>query len=272
MTRGGGRGARGDDRTHRSPRDRLIALVQRRIARASSPRWQLSVILALTGLFGFLTSLLLLWRGLDHMGWRYLIAFSTAYAVFLLSLRVWARTQRESYDSSDLVDALDVDVDLPAGSPSSPIPEPFEGSGGSFGGGGAGGSWHEAGADPSGHVDVPSVGGHAVDVAGPGLPLDIDEGWVFVLPAAVALSGLVAVGFVVYSAPVLLAELVLDVVILGGVYRRLRGIEPQSWRWGAIRRTWVPALALCILVVGLGFVLESIAPGARTLGEALAAG
>lgn len=241
-------------------RARLLARVRRSIERTSHPRWQLSLILGFTGLIGFLVSLGLLRLGLDHMGWRYATAFLAAYACFLAMLRLWAHTYRSGSDPGD---ALDVDL----GPGADGAPDGMEGGGGTFGGGGASGSWDDGFAGAASDAD--SVGADAV---GSALSADLDEGWLLLLPLALLLSGLVAVAFVIYSAPLLLAELVLDIVILGGVYRRLRGVEPESWLWNALRRTWLPALVLCLLLVGLGFAMQAATPEARSIGEALAAG
>ncbi len=258
-------------------RSRLVAAVRRSIERSSFPRWQLGGILAATGIFALLASLALLALGLDHMGWRYALVFAAAYALFLALLRWWA----SSHQHDDLFDPTDVlPVDLNGGG-SGGAADAVEGGGGGFGGGGASGGWSDepsgvgGGVAPSGvdggvgEAAASEAGGGAAEAAS-GLVPDLDEGGLLLLPLVVLGAGLVAIAFVIWGAPLLLAELVLEVAILGGAYRRLRRVEAQGWLWSALRRTWAAALVVGVMVTGLGFALEIAAPEARTIGEALA--
>jgi hypothetical protein len=84
-------------------------------------------------------------------------------------------------------------------------------------------------------------------------------------------SVVVAAGFLVYAAPILFAEVILDAAIVGGLMRRLRGVEPQSWAVGAIRRTWLVAVGLAVVLAVLGWAMATVVPGARSLGDVLRA-
>ena len=101
---------------------------------------------------------------------------------------------------------------------------------------------------------------------GSGLGLDVDELWPILLAVACALGGLVAIGYVIYSAPVLLAEIAVDAAIVSGFYRRLRRKEPSHWALTTVKHTWLPAMVLILFAAIGGFALERIAPEARSIG------
>lgn len=91
---------------------RLLAIehAQERM-RASFPRLQMSLIVALTGGSGLLASFLLLHGGIQSMALRYPAAVALAYVVFLLLLWVWLRTtRREWIDAADIPPALLAEV------------------------------------------------------------------------------------------------------------------------------------------------------------------
>ena len=70
----------------------------------------------------------------------------------------------------------------------------------------------------------------------------------------------------------ILAEVLVDGLIMTGLYRRLRKTEePTHWLLGAVRRTWVPALAVAILFSLAGHLLQQAVPEARSIGPALEA-
>jgi hypothetical protein len=85
------------------------------------------------------------------------------------------------------------------------------------------------------------------------------------------LGGLLALGFVVYSSPVLLAEVLLDVAIVGALYRKNQRHERGHWAAGVLRRTYKPMLVLAVFAAVFGFAVQSLAPEQRTLGAVLEA-
>jgi hypothetical protein len=225
--------------------------------------------LALTTLAGFLCSFALLHLGAAGMGLRYAVSVLVAYAVFLAQLRVWValvrRRHRGRSGHVDPLDALDaVDVRLPAR---------WVGGGGRFAGGGASGSF-----DASAQGIAPVVSDAASDAGGSahggwGLGLDFDaDGWPLlaaIVAAVLLASGLIAMGYVVYTAPALLAELLFDGVVAGVLYRRLRRAGEPAWWHGALSRTWVSAFVVLLFFGIGGRVLEVVVPGARSIGDAL---
>ena len=230
-------------------RDRLLTRFRRSIVRHGYPRIVLSFLLALSGLFGLLLSFLFLHLGLTHMGLRYLACIALAYLLFLGLLRLWASGHLSEFDLSGL--------DVPgSGSGGSGGLGGYGGDGGGFSGGGSSGSW-----EPEGGSGI-SEGSDMT------LNLDLDEGWILAVPFLLVAGSVFAVLYAISAAPVLLAEVALDVAIAAGAYRRIKKLEPRYWAAGAFRRTWVVALALALFIGGGGWALQAAAPDAHTIGAA----
>jgi hypothetical protein len=217
------------------------------------------LILSLTAFAGFLTSFVLLHAGMLSMGWRYPLAISVAYGVFLFLLGMWLRLQRDG----PYIDLSGLDlgnIDFTSHTSSCPVDNSHFGGGDDFYGGGAGGSWGQ-------NVTTKSAprGGSSADGF---LSLDLDDGWLIVL-AIVALAGaLIATLYVVYIAPALLAELLVDGALVAGLYKRIKPSEQRHWLRGAMRQTVVPALSVILFFAVAGFALQKAIPGAHTMGEA----
>jgi hypothetical protein len=223
-------------------RQRLLAEVRSRFIGPGYPRLVISLILALSGAAAFQISVLALWLGLGHMGARYFIAALAGYATFLLLIRVWIALHRSRL--SDVIDpGISGDGSLPTRS--------LEGfGGGSSGGGGASAGWGGGG---EGGIDVP----------------DADEAVPLLLAVVVLLSGLLAILYVVYAAPVLLAEVALDAALVAGIYRKLRKQDAGHWLGAAVRHTWKPALIVAVSVAIAGALVQSAMPFARTIGDVI---
>jgi hypothetical protein len=63
----------------------------------------------------------------------------------------------------------------------------------------------------------------------------------------------------------------LDAAVAGAVYRRARRRSRAHWLRGVVRRTWLPALALCAFVAAGGFAVQQVMPEARSLGDVIRA-
>ena len=231
------------------------------------PRLQMFFLVLLTGVAGLAASYLLLRAGMESMLARYPLAVGCAYLVFLLLLWLWLRTKGEDY-----LDAP-ADVPLPSGGRGGPAEADFSGGGGQFGGGGASGRFDVDDALPTPSAPSFSDAGDSVG-SGVGEALGgADEG---VVPLAIALMlALIAAAlffsvlYIVYLAPALFAELLVDGVLSASLYRRLRGLQTRHWLESALRRTVVP-FAITALTLGLaGLALQSYAPDARSIGEVL---
>lgn len=242
----------------RLQRHLALAALRRGLEAHSFPRLQMALIVALTGLGGGLASFGLLHAGVDSMALRYPLALGLAYGLFLLLLWLWLRTRAEDY-----TDLPDPSVLLPDATPG---PAPWgSGGGGDFGGGGASASFDDL--QPAAVLDAEpgQALGRAVGAAAEGEELAIPL-LALLLAAGMALASL----WLVYLAPVLFAELLLDGALAFGLYRHLRH-DGDHWLGTAVRRTVWPFVltALFLALVGLG--LQQAAPGARTLGEVRAA-
>ena len=186
----------------------------------------------------------------------YPIAISIAYCVFLLLLALWLWLQRRS---------LDIDPSVLDFIPSGPTGhrESFQfGGGEDFGGGGAGGSWGESASSSSSAVSNGGSAPHAV-----GFDLDLEEGWLIVLAIIALIGSLIASFYIIYIAPALLAEILVDGALVAGLYRRVRRIEQRHWLHAAVRQTILPALLVALFFTVAGYALQKAIPDAHTMGE-----
>lgn len=261
---------------------RAIERVRLRLARAGRPRLLVSFLLALTGASGFLISAALLRLGLTQMSVRYPLAVILAYCVFLLLLRLWLALQRRrnNGDDYDLLSGLGdsvphfLDAATSAGGEAARAAANF-GGGGDFGGAGAGGGWtggisSSVSNSVSGSV---SGGGSSLldsipNVPDVGLDIDLDDGCFWIVIPVAAIAGVLFVMFyVVYIAPVFLAEILVDALLVAGLYKRLKGVEPRHWLRSCVRRTLLPAVLATALFIAAGYLMERVAPEARSIGE-----
>jgi hypothetical protein len=293
-TRSAGRKNRAARGAPEPPAARRVERVRRLLLRRGLPRVQMSLILAATGAAGFVASFVLLHLGLWRMWVRYPLAVLFAYGVFLLLLRVWlilhGRAARGRLDVD--LNAADVasDIARDAFGGTGPAPDTF-GGGGDFGGAGVSGSFgdglgaglrqaapaYDAGGVASGGGGGGGAGGGDL-LSGLDFDFDLDsEGCVFFLLAlALIVAGVCASLYVVYAAPVLLAEILVEGVLLSGLYRGMRRARRDSggggdWLGAAVRRTWLPVLLTLLTFAAAGYLLGRAAPRARSIGEAFRA-
>jgi hypothetical protein len=221
----------------------------------------MSLLVTITGASGFLASFSLFHAGLHAMSLRYLLACAFAYIVFLLLLWLWLKTKAEDY-----LDIPDVGNVLPSsGNGSAAENVCYVGKGGNFGGGGANVSFDGA---PEGAVpDVSDSGGVFGEVLNGAAAADE---LAIPLVALLALVALVLSSlYVVYTAPVLFAELMLDGMLAAGLYRRLKGIESSHWIDTALRKTFWPFFLTAIMFFAAGWGMEAYAPEAHSIGAVL---
>jgi hypothetical protein len=242
--------------------------VEQMLLATSFPRLHMALILALAAVGAFLTSASMVALGSTSMGLRYALAVVGGYLFFLLFVRVWiayqtrdwsfGRRDREQWRESSDTSALEL-PDLSAlGDMASSVEGGFSGGGGSFGGAGASGSFGDgsvSGGSSSDALDAVSGGD--------------GEGVAIVIAVVALLGGLLALGFVVYSSPILLAEVLLDVAVVGALYRKNQRHERGHWAAGVLGRTYKPALVLAVFAAIFGFAIQSLAPEQHTLGAVL---
>jgi len=227
-----------------------VESMRARLTREGFPRVQMFILVALTGLAGFGASAAMLSAGLESMAMRYMLAMGVAYIVFFMLLWLWLRTSATDYIDVVPIGSGDVTGDA----------ADIVGGGGGFDGGGA-----------SANFDARTTDGLEAVAKGPlEAVASADDGAiplaVILLAFGIALSSL----FVIWSAPVLFAEILVDALLAAGLYRRLRMLEPQHWMRAALKRTILPFVLTTLTVSAAGFGMQAYAPEARSLGEVLA--
>jgi len=186
------------------------------------------LIVSATGAAGFLFSFLLLKAGLSVMWLRYPLAVGFAYLVFLLLLRLWLAYANAGESPVTFGDALDAAGDLTEM--------------------GVTARWDSTGR------------------AGDGLDaLELEEGCFLVVVIAGLCSGLLVCGYVIWTAPALLAELLVDGIVMSRVYKGMRKTDQPYWVYSALRRTWLPAVLIAVFLAIAGFAMQQIAPDAASI-------
>ncbi|HEY9284596.1 MAG TPA: hypothetical protein VIP46_14165 [Pyrinomonadaceae bacterium] len=264
-------------------RRRAVGRAEQLLLRRAWPRAQMTLILMATGCAGFVVSFALLHAGLTRMWLRYPVAILSAYAVFLLLLRLWLAAQSRRKSFPDL-DADLAGVDLPGADLSGVVgrggatPDFGFGGAGDFAGGGAGGTvdgaTEAASSLSSGGGSTAGGGGGSggglLDSINLSLDFD-DEGCAVVLAvAAVALAvlaGLVVSFYVVWAAPALLAEILVDGLLVAGLYKRVKQAERRHWLRAAVRRTILPVVLTAASFTAAGYAMQRAVPQARSVGE-----
>lgn len=222
-----------DEEQHR---ERMLGRLREHLVRHRSPRAVLAWILTVTATAGFFCSMGMLKLGLDAMWLRYPLAVLVAWGVFLLLVRAWAEREREAM-------RLDEHLAGPVGG--SPVTSRAP-------------SWER--------LPRKSRWWEWVDPA----LLEAGEGCLVVLlfvAAAVALA--CAVGMLaslIAEADALLAEVLLDAVLISALYRRLRRMGPRWWLAGAVRQTRGPVVATMVFLMALGIIVHRSVPDAKSIG------
>lgn len=201
------------------------------------PRLQMFLIVSITGGAGFLAAYWLLYFGATSMALRYPVALVIAYLMFLFLLWLWIRTTADDY-----VDGPDFSGIFPSRDRSSS-------------------------ANCSDNADGSADDGAVSEAFG-----SVSQADEFAIPllvlivlGALFLSSL----WVVYSAPILFAELLIDGALSASLYRRLRGLDTQHWLETAVRRTIWPFLITALVLGVAGKGMQLYAPGAKSVGDVI---
>lgn len=243
-----------------------IRRIKTDLERDSFPRLQMLLLVTLTGASGFFASFVFLHAGLVEMWRRYLVSFGVAYVVFLFLLWLWLRMRASKNQGyPDLSGANGADSGS-SGSSGSSSPGTFHsGKGGDFGGGGASGSFD---ASPEGVSAMSDSGGSVGDALG--AAAEAEE---FAIPLAVLIilgTLLFSSLFMIYLAPTLFAELLVDGVLSASLYRRLRTHETRHWLQTALRHTVLPFALTAAIFSACGWLMTGYAPEAHSIWDVIA--
>jgi hypothetical protein len=256
-------------------RTRAIQSVRELLQRRTSPRAHMVVLATLTAACGFLSSFVLLRAGLHSMAIRYPIAVGLAYLVFIGLVALWlrryrlrARVRPEGKGAHVDLDVLDVPLDqLWSGVPEPEVETSGFGGGGGFSGAGGGSAWGEGPTSFSNVAHASLSHGASVDGHGDFGDFDVGEGALWLIPVlivgAIVLGGVI---WVVYVAPILLAELLLDAGLSAGLYKRLMREERRSWLTTAVSTTWIPAFLVAVMLSVAGTIMHMVYPDATSIG------
>ncbi len=232
----------------------------------SFPRVLVAFLVAIAGGFALLSSFVMLNLGLERMALRYPVALLFGYVFFLFLLWLWLRKNADSYFDVPEPGISFGSGSAPSGEVSGESLPSFKGEGGEFGGGGATGSFDS----PSGLVHEESTGSIFNDVGEPIASVaEAEELAIPILVALFALAIALASFYVIYIAPVLLSEVLVDGVLSYALFRKMKGLESPHWVQSVFRRTFWPLLATAVTLSVAGYLLSTYAPGAHSIGEAV---
>lgn len=193
----------------------------------------LALVILVTALSGFGISFGLLKWGVTSMGLRYPLAVLGAYGIFLALIRLWVEVERRHFDPND------PEIQKALQSEDEPYESPVRKS--------DAGWWD--------WLDFPS---------------DLDaEGCLPTLLIGAVLGLFVLLVSAIGAAPVLFAEVFIDVVLASLLYRRLRIAASEHWLGTAIRKTWLHVLGVALLMGVAGGCLDKMATGSDTMGKAI---
>lgn len=244
-----------------------IARLRSELERHRSPRLEMGVIVSLTGSVGLVSSILLLQLGMLEIWIRYLAALGIAYVFFLFLMWVWLRVRL-----SDLADVPDISGMHGSGPGVDHLPS-FSGAGGESGGAGASGSFGDTASSgsvfESGSGSGSGIGDAAGEVVGAAASADELAVPIVVIAGAILAVSVIALCavWVIFDAPSLFAELLLDGALAGALYRRLIHLERRHWLETAIRTTALYFAATALFLVLAGWAIKAYDPTVHSVGE-----
>lgn len=230
-----------EEKLHR----RLLVRVQGHLRRRGLSRGIVSGIMFVTALAGFLASVLLLKAGLAQMWLRYPLAVLIAWGVFLGLVRIWVELERSTMRmDEELVrgDSLEDNQDATRES-----------------------VWR--GKTPESHLDRWQGWGNLLDFLSHFLEFEGCLAVAAILAAvAMATGAALAIGSMILQAEALLAEVLLDAVLITALYQRLRKKEFDWWTSGVLRHTIKPVLMIMGCLIIAGIFAHYYAPEAHSVG------
>jgi len=222
-----------------------VERAHRYLEKAGRPRLVMLAVLAVTLAAGFLASVAMVHLGVDRMYVRYPLAVVVAYATFLGL--PWGWLQRQTA------------VQTPSENPEWLWVPGVAAIGASALGNDLVGKDERRPKEPTDLSGLANFG-------------DIGEGLgaLLILVLIAGVCTLIVSVYLVATSPLLLAELLVDGALLGAMSRAVSHEPAPHWSRAVVRRTWIAALVTAIVFGLVGFGIERVVPGARTLGEAWA--
>lgn len=271
-----------DEPAEAADRGRLKQLIARRY----NTRLHMTLILLASGFASMVASWSLLHLGVHAMLVRYPVAITASYLMFLFGVWVWLRATGleragESRTGQRLADGV-TDLPISGGSGGSnggggSLPGLGRG-GGTFDGGGASASFAEqrapmalAMSDTQAAPASSAKGSSSKSSFGIGLDIDADGIVLLVLAALLVLAIFLCSGYLVYSAPDVLAEAAFGATLTGTLSRPSARHSPGGWVAGVVRKTWWPYAIVLVLALAFAGWSATKFPRAATFKEAIAA-
>jgi hypothetical protein len=268
------------ERGELTSRQRLAGWLEQRFL----VRFHVALILAVSFAAGLLATRLFLQLGLETMHWRWPLALLAAYGAFLLALRLWLSyvglgryLERETSLDIDITD-----LEFSGGGGSSGSGSAGSGlfdwageaigkaGGGRFGGAGASGDFSSLVGSDAG---ASSGGGSGLGLPEFDLPDLGDDGVVPLVILGLILALLLAVFgvgvYLIWQAPLLLAEVAFEAAMAAGLVRSVRKVGDPGWVGGALSASWKPFALILVLSISAAVLAEKFAPEARTLPQAV---
>jgi hypothetical protein len=213
----------------------LLKRLELHLLRTSAPRFQMFLLVLLTGSVGLLSSMALLRIHLQLMALRYMISVVIAYGVFLALVWLWILSRQRNWKA--FARPAIVGAPKPRASAKPTFSDGF--------------GWLE-------WLDWLDLFSDELAVAG--------------LAVAGAVSVAFVIWYCISAialAPEFLAEVFLDGVCTAALYHRLRKIEHQHWLKTVLAKTQVPFLWTLLFFAFIGVVSRHYAPEAISIGGVL---
>lgn len=214
------------------------------------------------------TSKLLLMAGVSNMVARYPLMVVSGVLVFLVCIKLWLwyiqhsliagstpQIAQQSATVEDAIEAADTTTDVAEAALD--VADFI-------------GDLRDAG-DLEDAGDVAEAG-DAVSSAGEGMLglLEGEEAGIILFAIAVVAAVFFGVGiFLIWQAPVILAEAAIPAILVAALRKKGRDIDHPHWTGSVLKATWIPiAIALLVAVVA-GCLLQAACPQAVTLSQAV---
>lgn len=247
-------------------RTRFITTLKKRF----SLRLHMTLILLATSMAGVLASKWMLGIGLHNVALRYPITVLLAYLVFFAAIKIWLWliTDAPASSSNNIGNDILSNIDIPitSGSGTNPV---FIGGGGRFDGGGASADFGGALNDmASGTGDALGSVGDAVGDA-VGAVADDEGGLALVIVLgllAALLFSVLGVGvFLVWEAPVILAEAAFNAVLAASLVRSTKRLNEPDWVGSIFAATWKPFTVVLAMALASGWAMHHYLPKANRI-------